>query len=131
MGFTARESVLVPEIKNRMGTMQGKNTHYFHAKATAKRRAIQIEGLKLENGEWQFEEGKLREYVVNHFNKFYEGHRLIAWPRLHNGYPKLDSSLLPKLTITTKEEEIRHAIKMTKPFKALGPDGFQTVFYQS
>ncbi|PKI40426.1 hypothetical protein CRG98_039182 [Punica granatum] len=58
-----------------------RNTKHFHSKAIIKRNALRIEGLRVGNDEWCFDEATLKNFVIDHFRRFYSeeisGSRLI------------------------------------------------------
>ncbi|KAL8119408.1 hypothetical protein AgCh_016796 [Apium graveolens] len=107
-----------------------KNTKYFHASCSKRKRNNHIQRLKSEEGEWTDWNGGLAEMIRNYFQQlFTEGNThteevLRCIPKLVSD--QHNSDLLSPIS----DEEVKDALFHMHPDKAPGPDGMTPAFFQ-
>jgi len=108
-----------------------KNSSFFHAQTIIRRKKNRIHKLLLSNGIWSSDNSILQEEA----KKFYKNllcsnhpHQNCAY---HEGnHPTLTEPDLNSLTHPVSKIEVAAALNSMKPFKALGLDGFQCIFFK-
>ncbi|KAJ6837486.1 uncharacterized protein M6B38_121075 [Iris pallida] len=108
-----------------------RNTKYFHAKATMRKRRNEIRSLNLPDGSWTTDPHSISEALIKHFSSIYNMDEaspieqdLIASP---NPIPEQENA---QLGTPSSEDEVKQTIMSMGSFKAPGPDGFPVVVYQ-
>lgn len=105
-----------------------KNTKFFHAKASARKRKNRISGLEDENGIWNENvedvERLFCEYFTIIFTSTHMETTLADLPKQVTGEMKI---FMDQKFIT---EEVSDALAQMCPTKAPGPDGLPAVFFQ-
>ena len=107
-----------------------RNTGFFHRMASAHRRNNAMDKIKV-NGEWLVEEQEVREGVVNSFQQMFS--KDMDW-KTDIGRIQMDHisrQEAESLEIPFTENEIYSALMEMNGDKALGPNGFTVVFWQS
>ncbi|KAL9687723.1 hypothetical protein QQ045_032130 [Rhodiola kirilowii] len=112
-----------------------RNTSFFHAKASQRRRRNHIERLTDPSGAYcESEEGMVSivsDYFTNIFNSqvtAQEG----SWTGVFDHIPRLVSEEMnDKLRVPFTEGEVKRALFQMHPTKAPGLDGFSALFFQS
>ncbi|KAL8116353.1 hypothetical protein AgCh_022742 [Apium graveolens] len=107
-----------------------KNTRFFHAAASDRRRSNKIQKLKNGEGEWIEWGDGLEEHITAHFNHLFTATQS-SWQEVvecieNRVTLEQNEELLKQIT----EEEVRRALFQMNPDKAPGPDGFTPAFYQ-
>lgn len=111
--------------------MGDKNTKFFHATTLIRKQCNKIKGLRRENGVWIWEEKELESLAISYFKKLFTSEiptdRVFSTPCNFPQWGLMDSTLL---SAPFTDEEVRTAIMGTSPYKVLGTDRFQAVFFQ-
>ncbi|XP_061363641.1 uncharacterized protein LOC133307196 [Gastrolobium bilobum] len=109
-----------------------RNTKFYHNATLSRQRHNRILVLKDENNNWISEPQALKGMVVDFFVKVYtdEENPITPFP-LSGCFPKVTSPSFPRLHVSPSNVEIREGLFDMHPFKALGPDSLQTIFFQS
>lgn len=109
-----------------------RNTRYFHAKTVIRRKRNRIHGLHLPNGIWCTENDVLREEALNFYKALFTLPPLPHQLNTTDGItaPRLNEEACMSLTRAVTKEEVTQALLQMHPFKALGPDGFQGIFFK-
>lgn len=107
-----------------------KNSRYFHAAATARRRNNQIDRLKNGEGCWvDWDEG-----LAEHITEFYSHLFRATQTNWHEVIDCIDTKITEnqnrELLRVVTDEEVRSALFQMDPDKAPGPDGMTPGFYQ-
>ncbi|CAM8962958.1 unnamed protein product [Rhodiola kirilowii] len=111
-----------------------RNTSYFHAKASQRKKRNTIVKLLDSRGEWISDEKEkgylIRDYFTDIFSSSRsqdsrEEDRDFNWIQ-----SKVTTEIADRLMAPVTEAEIRAAVFQMPPTKASGPDGFQAIFYQ-
>ncbi|XP_055960701.1 uncharacterized protein LOC126667366 [Mercurialis annua] len=109
-----------------------RNTSYFHAKATARRRRNRICVLKDSDGNWCDNDASLRNLAVYFFKGLYtESCNNRPVYQVRGCFPALDSITISRLDSEITNGEIHQALFQMQPWKALGVDGIPAAFYQN
>ena len=107
-----------------------RNTSFYHAKALARYTKNYIKGLFDEHGNWQEDETKIGEVVVDFYSKLFTSNRPDNFTELLDAIqPKVLTNMNEELTQTFTAQEVRVALKQMYPLKALGPDGMPLIFF--
>ncbi|KAL9682775.1 hypothetical protein QQ045_014583 [Rhodiola kirilowii] len=112
-----------------------RNTAYFHAKASQRRKRNRIDGLENDRGELCESEESIISIVTNYFNNIFESQGITQgrnWEREFENIPKVISVEMNQiLTAPFSESKVKRALFQIHPTKALGVDGFTALFFQS
>ncbi|XP_012853795.1 PREDICTED: uncharacterized protein LOC105973319 [Erythranthe guttata] len=110
-----------------------RNTSFFHAKASTRKRANHIGGIEDNFGEWKTKPSDIEKVITEYFGKIF-----------HSSSPNADEMreavglLIPRvsneanqmLTQPYSPEEVITALTQMAPLKSPGPDGMPAIFYQ-
>ncbi|CAM8882279.1 unnamed protein product [Rhodiola kirilowii] len=111
-----------------------RNTKFFHAKASHRRKINSLEGIKDSSGRWLKEEKEIAEQVRSYFGGLFESSikgRNIDWnQRLLDVQRRVPVGSEMALCGTVTELEVKAALFQMYPTKAPGPDGFSAIFFQ-
>ncbi|KAL8091605.1 hypothetical protein AgCh_034018 [Apium graveolens] len=107
-----------------------KNTKYFHAASSSRRRTNKIQKLKDENGSWVKWQDGLKELLTNYYQELYSSSQVDSDEVINCVKPKISEEQNVQLMKEITEEEVREAIFHMHPDKAPGPDGMTPTFFQ-
>jgi competence protein ComGF len=115
-----------------LATRGCKNTKFFHLKATNRRRKNRIEAINDEHGMKHYDNDKIEEIFLAHFNKLFTNQttqNILETTEVVKG--KITEEMFLTLSEVFTELEVVQAIKDMKPFAAPGPDGLPAYFYHT
>jgi hypothetical protein len=109
-----------------------KNTKFFHLSTVIRRRANNIDRIKLEDDNWLTEMGDIENYFLDNFRHLYQSSNP-TWPADLEGLiqPCIEELENERLCRVPSVEEIKGTVWEMNPWKAPGPDGMPGVFYQT
>ena len=108
-----------------------KNTKFFHAQASEKRKQNTISGLWNNNGVWCDEKESLVQVATSYFEAIYTTSNPSNIEESIAAIPiRVTVEMNIKLTKDFTGEEVVAALKQIHPIKASGPDDLSAVFYQ-
>ena len=108
-----------------------RNTHYFHGRASQRRRRNKILGLKDEDGIWREDKAEVAGLIMQHFDNILRTSLLENIEEAVAHVPNLIShEVNDSLTSEFTAREMDLALKQMAPLKALGPDGMPPLFFQ-
>ncbi|CAM8971158.1 unnamed protein product [Rhodiola kirilowii] len=133
--WLAREEVLWLQRSRALWLSQGdKNTKYFHARASHRRKRNLITTLRDSQGRLQSDQrvvvGIAAEYFQNLFQTSVDINRCRWEDQLNSIAAVVTNEMNDRLTADITEEEIRKSVFAQGPLKAPGIDGFPGIFYQ-
>lgn len=105
-----------------------RNTKFYHL-STVIRRTNRIECLQDDEGEWVAEKSAVQRLIVNFFANIYREDSTQAAPT-DLPFPEPSSTFREAVDRNFSASEVWDALRMMGPFKAPGPDGYPTIFYQ-
>ncbi|CAM8915205.1 unnamed protein product [Rhodiola kirilowii] len=112
-----------------------RNTAYFHAKASQRKRRNHIEKLKNNSGELCYSESDITDIVTHYFTDIFQSQVNYCadwWNNEFVAVPKLITNEMNEmLSAPFTEIEVRRALFQMHPTKAPGLDGFPALFFQS
>ncbi|KAL8171581.1 hypothetical protein V2J09_023385 [Rumex salicifolius] len=110
-----------------------RNTAFFHTSVVIRRRRNRISTLKDSSGNWITDSDMLESMVVDYFAELFtlpveeRDNNLLA----PGGFPRISNSDLLAISTPFSDDEIWASVRCMGAYKALGIDGFQSVFYHS
>lgn len=111
-----------------------RNTSYFHMSTVLRRWRNKIVSLKNENGDWFYDESRVKSMVQEYFTLLYQDETIEeakVQPEIPYGIStEFSSDDWQMLTRRYTRSKIDEVIKSMGSLKAPGPDGFQAIFYQ-
>lgn len=95
-----------------------RNTRYFHAQASKRRRGNQIKALKLDGDSWTFDEDAIKGAMVEFYRRLYTDDDVSfgSYP-FQNDFPIIDDQILEALGSRVSLEEVRNALFQVVPLK--------------
>jgi hypothetical protein len=107
-----------------------KNTKYFHASATARKKANRIISLVDDNGVKVSNTDALCSVAKNYFSDIFQQQPSHIAPVIDNIRQSITTDDNLMLTSPFSKEEFREAIFSMNPDKCPGPDGYNPGFFQ-
>ena len=110
-----------------------RNTSFFHMSTLARRKQNHIALVKDERGEWITNDREVTKYFRRGFISLYSTsheaatripHQSVQW------HGRLSKEVNCSFSTMVSIKEIKGALWSMKPYKAPGPDGLHTGFYQ-
>lgn len=111
-------------------TKGDRNTQYFHAAASERRRRNAIKKLRKDDGA-EVEGSRLKEFIANHYQNLFlssAGHSTAEV--LRSISPRITDEMNEALIKPFSQEEIWEALQSIGDLKAPGPDGIPSIFYK-
>jgi hypothetical protein len=108
-----------------------RNTAFFHASCSERRRKSKIGNLRKEDGGWVENEVEKGAFITNYFSQLFRssGNQNSQW-LLDCVENKVTSDMNNKLLEEFTREEVVAALKSIGNLKAPGPDGLPALFYK-
>ena len=108
-----------------------KNTKFFHAHASKRRKQNTIVGIWDEQGRWCEDEESIAQAAISYFDNIYNSSHPSQIEEVTDAISsmvtdEMNESLIREFT----RDEVVAALKQIHPNKAPGPDGMSTVFFQ-
>ncbi|KAL0006597.1 hypothetical protein SO802_008099 [Lithocarpus litseifolius] len=117
--------------KMEFGHVGDRNTGFFHAKASVRRKKNSIEGIKDANNVWHVDDGKVEEVVVDYYKDLFTTSQPIEFSKMiQTVQPKVTTSMNQLLTRDFSAAEVKVALEQMHPLRVLGPDGMPPLFFQ-
>ena len=109
-----------------------KNTKFFHACASERRKKNSILGLWNEDGVWCESKESITTTIIAYFEKIYTTSSPTRINEVTNAIPRrVTNEMNSKLTKTFTSEEVLKALQQLHPTKAPGPDGTSAIFFHN
>ncbi|KAL0313072.1 UNVERIFIED_CONTAM: hypothetical protein Sradi_5706500 [Sesamum radiatum] len=110
-----------------------RNTKFFHATATSRKKQNEIRRIKDMNGNWREDPSGEQEVLLGYFPNIFA--RSTTSDRIHEEVlntvrPKVTAEMNEALIQPFTEHEVRSALFGMSPLKSPGPDGMPPLFYQ-
>ena len=108
-----------------------RNTSFFHAKALARLKKNQIDGLYDAHEMWQEEEGKVGDIVEEYFTGLFASNQPAEFNELLQALQtKVAPQMNQMLDKVFAASEVHVVLKQMHPLKAPRSDGMSPLFYQ-
>lgn len=108
-----------------------KNTAFFHAFASERKKKNTLKGLKTEDGRWIEGNEPLKDYIANYFSDIFSSTaRHDNEAILRTVQPKVTEEMNEILCAEYTEEEVKAALDNIGDLKAPRPDGMPAIFFK-
>ena len=108
-----------------------RNTKFFHATASQRRRRNCISGLLDSNGVWQEDPGLMEGIILDYFKSIFKSDNPSSFEVCASAItPKVTSEMNSSLTAEFRAAEVWNAFHQMHPTKSPGLDGMSPIFYQ-
>ena len=107
-----------------------RNTKFFHATASQRRRKNRIEGLQNQNGEWIDDQQGIESIILEYFANIFKSDLPSNFAEsLEAISPRVIADMNKELLAEFKAAEVWKALKQMHPTKASGLDGMSPLFF--
>ena len=109
-----------------------KNTKYFHAKASARKRKNKVWGIENDQGIWLKERDEIDEEICSHFQELFTTSNPSPsqiQATLQGMTTKVTPEMNVQLETSFTAEDVEEALANLCPTKAPGPDGLPAAFF--
>lgn len=108
-----------------------KNTGYFHAIITGRRKRNRISVLQKRSGEWCEGEEETCKEILDYFTQIFSSDKPGDFAEILQGIPQtVTAAMNRKLIRPVTDQEISQAVFSMHPNKSPGPDGMSPAFFQ-
>jgi hypothetical protein len=107
-----------------------RNTKFFHASATARKKANRITSLEDSSGNKVSSSTGMSEIAKNYFSELFQKNNNVAAPVTHLPRHSVSAEDNEMLTTPFTKKEFREAMFSMHPDKCSGPNGYSPGFYQ-
>ena len=108
-----------------------RNTKFFHASASQRRRKNWIAGLQDPSGVWQEGKEEIEKTILDYFEAIYKSDQPTCFETsLSSITSRVSPDMNEDLLVEFKAEEVWYALKQMHPTKVPGPDGMSPIFYK-
>jgi hypothetical protein len=109
-----------------------RNTSFFHARASARKRTNKMSSLKGDNGSTCDDIAEIKGMVQDFCGNLFTSEPTLSCDAVLDAIPcKVTSEINADMLRDYTNDEIKAALFQMGPTKAPGPDGFPTLFYQT
>ena len=128
-----REEIMWNQRSKVMWLQHGdKNTKFFHATTSQRRRKNRIGGLIDDTGTWHEDKEITEKIILDYFNSIYNSNQPSNFDESLNAMEeRVSPEMNEELQKDSKAEEVWTAFKQMHPTKAPGLDGISPIFYQT
>ena len=128
----AREEMMWNQRSRNLWLKWGyRNTKFFHATASQRRRKNWIVGLQDLNGVWQEDKEAIEQTILGYFENIYKFDQPGNFESsLSSITTRVSRDMNEDLNAEFKAEEVWNALKQMHPTKAPGPDGMSPIFFK-
>ena len=108
-----------------------RNTKFFHATTSNRRRKNRIDGLYDQGGRWCEDSDEVDGIILDYFKDIYSTSFPVDFSASLGAVDrKVSNAMNEDLLSDFKAEEVRRELKQMHPTKSPGPDGMSPVFFQ-
>ena len=128
----SREEVMWAQRSRALWMKWGdRNTKFFHATASQRRRRNSITGLLDSHGTWQEDPGAMEGIILDYFESIFRSDNPSSFEAcVCTITPKVTPDMNTALCAEFCDTEVWNAFHQMHPTKAPGPDGMSPIFYQ-
>ena len=128
-----REEIMWNQRSRIMWLQHGdKNTKFFHATTSQRRRKNKIGGLFDDTGIWHEDEETIEKIILDYFKSIFSSNQLSNFDESSNAMEeRVSPEMNEELQREFRAEEVWMALKQMHPTKALGLDGMSPIIYRT